>query len=454
MSHHYRGQGLHRYLAALALSIATLLLGACSTNNAILNKTAAGDYPIADRYAATVIGTPAAYKAKIPNEVHVKEYTLEGLHPVPELFWYNEGLRFSTALQSKPAPLVFNIGGTGASYKSKKMVALQKALYGAGFHVINLSSPTDLNFLINASSSNLPGFLPDDAEDLYRVMEQAYAQIKEETKVTGFHVIGYSLGAAHAAFVAKLDQTRKSFGLQKVYMINPPVSLYNSVGILDQLLEKNIEGGISGTGKFLDKTIHNLAAAYKPKSGMRFGGDFLYNAYSSQNSGKRDANNEERNNAAALIAISFRLTSGGMVFASDLMSDSGYIIPKDKVFSRRESLSYYARASHAVTFVEYIDDMMIPYLKTKYPNKTHDDFIHEASLYQIEDFLSNYKDLRVVTNRDEIILAPGELPYMEKLLGDRIKVFEHGGHCGNIDSKENVADMISFLKGNTKGEAL
>ena len=52
-----------------------------------------------------------------------------------------------------------------------------------------------------------------------------------------------------------------------------------------------------------------------------------------------------------------------------------------------------------------------------------------------------------MTNRDEIILAPGELAYMEGLLGERIKVFDHGGHCGNIDSKESVADMLAFLQG-------
>lgn len=415
---------------------------------AVVSETqqAGEEYPIVDRFAATVIGTPSAYKAKLPSEIPVKEYTLPGLHPVPKLFWYSKGLRFSAALQDHRAALVFNIAGTGAGYNATKMVALQKALYQAGFHVINLSSPTHINFLINATQSNFPGFLPEDAEDLYRVMEQAYNRVKEDIEVSAFHVMGYSLGAAHAAFVTHLDQRRRVFNLQKIYMINPPVNLYNSVGILDRLLEKNVEGGAEGVPRFLDYAINRLAASYDPKGGMRFDGDFIYKAYASWTPEQRADLPGGRSGAAALIAIAFRLSSGAIVFTSDLMSDSGYIIPKDEVFGRREPLNYYARASHLVTFTEYVNDMVLPYLRTKYPQKKPEDILREASLKHLEGFLAGYANVRVVTNRDEIILAPGELAYMERLFGERIKVYDYGGHCGNIDSQENVDDMVAFFK--------
>ncbi|MEZ0122895.1 MAG: hypothetical protein AB9Q23_11415 [Candidatus Reddybacter sp.] len=424
-----------------------LWVALCSAGVLASEERPKGEYPIADRFAATVIGTPKFYKAALPAEIPVKEYELPGLHAVPALFWYSENLHFSAALQKGRAPLVFNIAGTGAGYKSMKMVALQKALYQAGFHVINLSSPTYLNFLINASQSNLPGFLPEDAEDIYRVMEQAYQKIEADADVSEFHVMGYSLGAAHAAFVAQLDQTRQTFNLQKVYMINPPVDLYNSVSILDQLLDDHVQGSVEGVGVFLDRALNRLAASYEPKDGMHFDGDFLYDAYSSWDPSKRGVGPDGRSGAAALIGTSFRMSSANVVFASDLMSHTGYIIPVGKEFGRRERLDYYAKASHVVKFTEYVDQMVIPYLLQKYPGKSRQQLLGEASLHHIEDFLASNDQVRVVTNRDEIILAPGELEYMEALLGDRIKVFDHGGHCGNIDSKESVADMVAFLKG-------
>ena len=402
-------------------------------------------YPITDPFAATVIGTPTAYQASLPKYIPIQLFELPSIHPVPDIFWYSNGLRFSAALQETKAPLIFNIGGTGAAFDSMAMVKLQKALYQAGFHVVNLSSPTHINFQINASQSNLPGFLPDDAKDLHRVMLQAYEKIKGDIDVSEFHVMGYSLGAAHAAFVAHLDKTLKAFNFQKVYMINPPVSLYSSVTILDKMLHDNVEGGAKGVGKFINNAITRLAASYQPKEGMRFDGDFLYHAYNSLSASQRGVGPEGRHGAAALIGISFRLTSGSMVFVGDLMSESHYIIPKDQTFSRHEPLNYYAQASHAVSFANYVDDMMIPYLKTKYPERSREDFIQAASLRHIEDFLKSYPKVGVVTNRDEIILASGELAYMESLFGERITIYDHGGHCGNMISQVNINHMVDFF---------
>lgn len=421
----------------LMISFVGILTGQCHAES--------NGYPITDPFAATVIGTPTAYQASLPKHVPIKMFELPSIHLVPDIFWYSNGLRFSAALQETKAPLIFNIGGTGTAFDSMTMVKLQKALYQAGFHVVNLSSPTHINFQINGSQSNLPGFLPDDAKDLHRVMSKAYEKIKDDIDVSEFHVMGYSLGAAHAAFVAHLDKTLNTFNLQKVYMINPPVSLYNSVTVLDKMLNDNVEGGAKGIGKYIDNAITRLAASYEPKEGMRFDGDFLYRAYNSWPASKRGVGPEGRHGAAALIGITFRLTSGSMVFAGDLMSESHYIIPKDHVFSRHQPLNYYAQASHGVSFSNYVDDMIIPHLKAKYPGQSREDFIQAASLQHIEDFLKSYPKVGVVTNRDEIILASGELEYMESLFGERITIYDHGGHCGNMTSQVNINHMVDFF---------
>lgn len=403
------------------------------------------DFPISDRFDATVIGTPPDLVASVPDSIPVKVYSLNNLDKLPSLFWYNDGLQFSAALQKQPAPLVFNIAGTGASYRASKMVYLQKALYQAGFHVINISSPTQLNFQLSASRSHVPGYAPDDAEDLYRVMQRAYAQVKDDVEVTDFHITGYSLGALHAAFITRLDQQQKKFGLKKTYMINPPVNLYNSVSILDKMMLDTIPvvNGEPYAGEFLDNVIEGLSHAYDPDKGMRFDDDFLYTAYSGA---KEHGIFRDQRTAEGLIGFSFRLTSGSMLFTADVMTRSGYIVPDNKTFKRYESLVPYAHASHVVTFREYIDDMLMPHLLAKYPNRNRSQLIKDTSLSSIEYFLKNNRDIHVVTNRDEIILAEGELSYLEGIMGDRITVYPAGGHCGNINHKTNVADMIAFFR--------
>ena len=408
--------------------------------------TVAYEYPITNRYDATVIGTPSELAAPLPEKIPVKVYRIKNIGKMPEVFWYNDALRFSAALQDHPAPLVFNIAGTGASYNSTKLVQMQKALYQAGFHVINLSSPTQLNFQLSASTSHMPGYAPDDARDLYRVMQQAYGQVKDDIDVTGFHIAGYSLGAMHAAFVAQIDQQQQKFHIQKVYMINPPVNLYNSAGILDALMTDNIPqvSGKPNVGLFLDNVIEGLAQSYQPDQGMRFDNDFLYTAYSEA---KDHGVFRDSHTAEGLIGFSFRLTSGAMLFAADVMTKSGYIVPKEKTFKRYETLLPYASGSHIVTFREYVDDVLMPHLLAQHPGKNRQQLIQDASLGAIEPFLKNNPNIHVATNRDEIILAPGELAYLEKTLGSRITVYPTGGHCGNINYKTNVADMISFMKG-------
>ncbi|HEY9036106.1 MAG TPA: hypothetical protein VIM96_05275 [Pseudomonadales bacterium] len=403
-------------------------------------------YPIDDKYDATVIGTPPEFSAVVSKKTPVKVHTIKSIGNVPDLFWYDDGLQFSTALQKHKAPLVFNIAGTGAAYDSAKMIKVQAILYHAGFHVINISSPTYLDFLLAASTSHMPGYAPDDAKDIYRVMQQAYDMVKDNIEVSEFHITGYSLGALHSAFIANIDKREKKFNLQKVYMINPPVSLYNSVVVLDRLAYVDIPSvnGVPQAGTFLDHVIKKLAKDYQPKRGVHLDDDFLYHAYK-ENRGEGVFS--DKHTAAGLIGFSFRLSSGAIVFASDVMNNVGYIVPKGKIFKRNENLDYYARASMMVTFQEYVDDMLIPMLQKKYPNYTSQDIIRNTSLHAIEDFMVSNPNIHIATNRDEVILADGELAYMESVMGDKITVYPTGGHCGNIDYTVNARDMVAFLKG-------
>lgn len=431
-------------LNGLASLLAGLLL---ATQSAWASASEPYEFPASDSYVATVLGTPNGLKTVLPEKIPVKVKSIDNLRPMPEVFWYNDNLKYSVALQKKPAPLVFSIGGTGSGYNNRNMVALQKALYQAGFHVINLSSPTHLNFLLSASSNHMPGYAPEDAKDIYRVMQQAYAAVKDDIEVTGMHVMGYSLGGLHAAFVAEIDRKEKQLNLQKVYMINPPVDLYSSAQILDKLTVDNVPkrpDGFPYLGGFLDAVIGALAENYDPAKGIGFNEESLYATYRAGDIGDK---RKYRHTAGGLIGFVFRLTSGNMVFASDVMNRAGYIVPKEKEFAANEEKNYYFRASYAISFKEYVDELLIPTVQSRHPGKSAEQIIHESSLRHIESFLASDANVRVATNSNDLILAPGELDYLKSTLGNRVKVYPAGGHMGNILHKTNVADMLAFLKG-------
>ena len=73
-------------------------------------------------------------------------------------------------------------------------------------------------------------------------------------------------------------------------------------------------------------------------------------------------------------------------------------------------------------------------------------FVDRSSLRAIEGYLKTSDKIGLVTNVDDFILAEGDVDYFKKIFGYRAKIYPRGGHCGNMDYKDNVAYMINFFK--------
>jgi hypothetical protein len=398
-------------------------------------------YPINDPYEATVVGTPVADRPELPKKIRSKrlDLTIFEDRAIPDALFYNYSLFCSFAWQKEKAPLIFVIAGTGANYRSAKMQMMEKAFYQAGFHVISISSPTTPNFIVTASESSLPGHLEDDARDLYRVMQVAWQQVKDKIEVSEFYLTGYSLGATQAAFVAKLDDTEHAFDFKKVLMINPAVSLYNSVAILDKMLENNVPGGLDNIDSWFNDVISKLSRATQGSNRIMFNDpDFLYKVYQHYPPSKETS--------ASLIGFVFRISSSNMIITADIMNGGGYIIPKNRIPTRNDSFTEYAEVTFRIAFLDYFKELFLPYFKAQQPNLTEQALIEMESLQHIEPYLQQAGKIGVVTNADDLILAPGELDYMRSLFGARAKIYPNGGHCGNMDDRSHVQYVTNYFK--------
>jgi hypothetical protein len=418
------------------------LLGACLCMLLLSSGLASAyDYPFADPYAATVLGTPAEYMAKLPKEVPLK-YDSINMFPdreVPGALWNMTDLRYSYLQQKGSAPLIFLIAGTGASFQSAKMKGMQKAFYQAGFHVISLSSPTHPNFIVAASTSGVPGLLEEDSADLYRVMQAVWARLEKKMEVTDFYLTGYSLGAAQSAFVAKLDEQEKAFNFRKVLLINPPLSLYNSVNILDAMLVDNLPGGMDGFDAFYKRLINAFSDTYAHGDNVQFNDQFLYKTYE-----YRKPKSDEP--LAALIGVSFRISSENMVYTSDILTKAGYVVPKNITPGRYDNMIEYGKAYGRLTFIDYFNGMVLPYYQAKHPNVTAEQLIKKVTLREIDDYIRTSPKFGLVGNEDDIILLPGEIDYLRDLFGSRAHIYPYGGHCGNMSYPENVTRMVDFFQ--------
>jgi hypothetical protein len=396
-------------------------------------------YPIPGSYEATIMGTPANLIPPFPAKMPIRQLVLDVIpgRQKPPVFFYDEGLHCTLAYQKQKAPLVFLIAGAGANDRATKLVTMMKALYHAGFHVITLPSPSHANFIISASRSGVPGDLTEDSADLYRAMEAAWKLVAGDIEVSSFYLGGYSLGATEAAFVARLDEERRVFNFRKVLMINPPVSLYSSVTKIEDML-KQIPGGAKKEGIFFNKMLTKFSEYYSYGNFVAINDDFLYSVYS-----EKLFSHEE---TAGLIGLTFRINLAGMIFASDVMTNSGYVVPKNRVLKSTDSLSDYFQVATHLSFFDYVNEYFYPYFKRQRPGLTKEAFIESLSLRSIEGYLKSSTKFGVMANENDFILGKAELDYLRALFGARAKFYPRGGHLGNLEYQENLAYMVAFFK--------
>ncbi len=226
-------------------------------------------------------------------------------------------------------------------------------------------------------------------------------------------------------------------------MINPPVSLFNSVSILDDLLVNNIPGGLDKMGEFMTETMDEFSEFYTMGNFVDIDDEFLYEAFKSLKSSP--------GKMAAVIGISFRVSAANMYFTSDVVNNRGYIVPQNLVLTTSSSLTDYMLTSFRISFVDYFNEYFYPYFQGRQTSLSKQDLIASTSLNSIEDYLVSSKKIGLMTNQDDFIMAPGEIEYLKKIFTSRAKIYPTGGHCGNMDYKENVAYMIDFFKKNKTG---
>jgi hypothetical protein len=404
------------------------------------------DYPLKDPYAATIAGTPTELEPPLPEKIDYEQLGLEVFpdRPTPDVFWYQREFLYTLSYQKQEAPLIFVIAGTGSSFYSSSMIFLQKAFYGAGFHVICLSSPTQMNFVTTASATSVPGNIIEDSQDLYRVMTLAWEQVKDRIKVKEFYLTGFSLGASQSAFVSKLDEEKRVFNFKKVLMINPSVSLYTSAKILDDMLLKVVP---SRDPEEFDRWFREILGAfgeiYRVLGQPPLDQDFLYDAYRFLLKRQTPPRQE---NMAGMIGTVFWLASSNMIFTADVMSNYGLIVPKNRVLGSADSLTDYFKVTYRISFIDYFNEFLYPYFQAKTPGLTKEALIESTSLRSIESYLRNSPKIVLMDNEDDLILAPEDLAFLKDVFGSRAKIYPYGGHLGNMTYAANVAYMINVFK--------
>ncbi len=396
---------------------------------------------------ATVFGTPPAELAPLPPRVPLTEIdiTMPWRRPVPAVFWFDGALRVWFSAQRKPAPLAIVISGTGSDGNTGKIALLRGALYGAGYHVLTMPSPTFPGFIVSTSTTGVAGDLETDGHDLYAAMQQIILHLPPRVRITDIDVLGYSLGGANAAVVKSIDATERKLNIHRALMINPPVSLFTSMARLDRLFAISIGSGDAGVERLYQKLYAGLANLYRESDNLPADDSFLLAAAAAVL--KTDAE------FAAAIALSFRIDLIDMFFAGDLYAGTGVVVDPRHPPGVGDSLEETGRKLRGMPFSSYFARVFAPYYLRRRPQSTAASLIADNRLELIASALRGDSDYYAQTNADDLILDHAELAWLQSTLGARLAVYEHGGHLGNLGDRRQIADMLAMLAGRWQAAA-
>ncbi|HAG52244.1 MAG TPA: alpha/beta hydrolase, partial [Alphaproteobacteria bacterium] len=143
----------------------------------------------------------------------------------------------------------------------------------------------------------------------------------------------------------------------------------------------------------------------------------------------------------AAIGTAFRFSSADMVYSIDVMKKMGIIVPKGKTVGQYDVLRPYVISGLTYGFEKYAKNIL-----TEIYNKPLKQLSDETSMRAIENYLKKSEKIYLMHNQNDFILKEGDINYFKQVFGDRAYIYPYGGHCGNMDHKDNVAVVQKLFK--------
>jgi len=348
--------------------------------------------------------------------------------PVPYSLW----------LQPGEEDVDYIVPGLGGHRTSDSAVALAEAVFEAGKSAVTISSSFNFEFIARASSEELPGFLPSDAHDTHVLIDAIDKDLRARFpgRCTGRRIGGISFGGITTLFIAaSTDPELITF--DAYLAVNAPLSLEYGARMLDELYNAPMSLPEEARRPWMDALFRK--ALRLVDQGVPTGQvDLPFTSLE----------------AKFLIGLVFRATLREVIIQTQLQHDQGVLhAPLD-----RERRSHVYREIDQFSLTEYVYAFVLPYLARQQSEITHDEagareLFRRCDVRSIAPALKSNPRLRFATNRNDFLLAAGDLEWITELLGpDRVTVFERGGHLGNL-YRDDIQAALAAEIAEAAGEA-
>ena len=393
------------------------------------------NYPYHDPYLATVTtvvlnddGLPPRVK---PQMLHVPG--LPGRNQLPSLEGRGD-VSIALYRQNHPAPLIFIIAGVGSNPYFGIGPYLASLFYQAGFHVVILPSPLSWNFALSASRSGAPGYVPEDARDLYAVMQKSLSTLRDryDVRITGINFMGVSLGALEGAYLSVIDADERKIDIGKYLLVNPPVDLSYALKKIDEWNALPNKFGKDKSKEIIAKALTIVDSFSEERRDDPAVMDRLVKQFASFTT-------EE---LQLLIAEELQIQLPELVYVTQVIHDQNVLTsPKDQVRKRLQE-------ARGFTLTDYNQKIAVPLWRAQAgePPDTLADFIKRSSLAPILDRLRGNSKVHIMHNADDFLADRKSIEELKEALGDQMTLYPYGGHLGNLWYPENKKYVLRLFR--------
>ena len=392
-------------------------------------------YPYHDPYLATIttaiLGADGLNPGLKRQVVHVA--VLPHRNRLPSLEGRGE-LSVALYRQNRPAPLVFILSGIGSNPYFGPATYFARLYHEKGSHVVILPSPMSWNFALAASRSGVPGYVPEDARDLYEAMQKTLQVLRNRygLQITTIDFMGVSLGALEGAYLSVLDAKERKVGIERYLLANPPPDLTYALKQLDDMDALQLELGRSRSEAIMAKAL----AIVEPFTAERRDDpavfDRLVKAFSVFT----------REELRFLIAEYLQTVLPELVYVTEVIEG-----PHGRAVRGSEARRRIHDAKH-VTFTEYSGKIGVPAWRAQTGDSRADleSFTRRGSLAPILDELRSNPRVYIIHTADDFLAEPEAIEALEEAMGDRMTLYRYGGHLGNLWYPETKAYVLGLFR--------
>jgi ABC-type transporter lipoprotein component MlaA/pimeloyl-ACP methyl ester carboxylesterase len=340
-----------------------------------------------------------------------------------------KSLKYTYWVQSRPAPIVYILPGLGAHRLSDNTLGLAELIYRDGYSVACISNPYNYEFMASASTAAMPAYTPTDARDAQNALSEIDRQLRGRYpgRLGAKALLGYSMGAFQALYLAATETAKPPIQFDRYVSINAPVRLLYGVSKLDEFYQAPLAWPENDRTNRLENTFRKLFALRD-------------NPMIQSDSARFDAVESK-----FLIGLMFRLTLRDVIYNSQQRTNLGLI--KQPLRQARREAVYQEIMRYS--YNDYFDQFVLPYYRTKgLVLKGRETMEKISDLHTYTDKLKANRNIRIVTNQNDFLLADGDLDWLRSTFkAPALTIFEHGGHLGNLAQPAPQKAILAALDG-------